>query len=77
MLSVDHRAAKAFTELRVSEDSGPAHESKPERSFSQSPELGPGRRLVRRLALLLVSYGGRLVRIGLPPRRSAGVGKGK
>lgn len=76
MLSADYRAAKALMEQRVSEGSGPAGESEPGRSFSPAPELSPRQRLVRRLALLLVSSGARLVQAGLPPRRPAGVGTG-
>lgn len=74
MLSADYRVAKALMELRVSESSGRAGALKRGRSFSQVPELGPGQRLVQRLALLLVSSGGRLVRVGLPPSPPAGVG---
>jgi hypothetical protein len=75
MLSADYRAAKALMELRVSESSDGAGASKRGRPFPRVPELGPGHRLVRRLALLLVSSGGWLVRAGLPPRRPAGVGR--
>jgi len=74
MLSADYRAAKALMELRVSEGSGPVDESEPGRSFSPTPELSPRQRLVRRLALLLVSSGARLVQAGLPPRRPADLG---
>lgn len=71
MVSADSREAKALTEL---EESGAVHESKPGQFSSQAPELGPGNRLVRRLALLLVSSGGRLVKAGLPPHRPDGEG---
>jgi hypothetical protein len=76
MLSADYRAAKALMELRVSECSDRAGASKRGRSFSRVPEPGPGHRLVRRLALLMVSSGGWLVRAGLPPREPARVGEG-
>ena len=72
MLSADDRAAKALMELRVAEVADRAQEPKPERSSSHAPGLSPGQRLVRRLALLLVSSGGRLVQAGLPPRHPAG-----
>lgn len=76
MLSADYRAAKALMELRTPGGQGQTGELKPEQAFSRAPELGPGQRLVRRLALLLVSTGGRLVQAGLPPRQPAGVGTG-
>jgi hypothetical protein len=71
MLSADYLAATALIELRLSQVPARVGAAKPRRSFSQAPELGPGHRLVRRLALLLVSSGGRLVQAGLPPRRPA------
>lgn len=77
MLIADSRAVKTLIEAQEEEVPGRAGESKPEQSSSQAPDLGPGHRLVRRLALLLVSSGARLVQAGLPPRRSTGVGTGK
>jgi hypothetical protein len=75
MLSADYRAAKALMELRLTDGSDRAYDPKAGRSFSKAPELGPGYRLLRRLAVMLVSLGGRLVRAGLPPYRPAGVEK--
>jgi hypothetical protein len=67
MLSADHRAARALMEARLGEVQDQ------ESGLGQGPRTAPGRqagpgwRLLRRLAMLLVALGGRLVRYGLPP----------
>ena len=73
MLSADYRAAKAVMEARLGEVQDQAREVGQEYLAAQARQTGPGQRLLRRLALLLVAVGGRLVRYGLPPYRPAGV----
>lgn len=68
MLSADYRAAKALMELRLAEASSPDRERNAGQGHLGAPGLDPGQRLVRKLALALVSSGGRLVGAGLPPR---------
>jgi hypothetical protein len=74
MLSADHRAARAVMEARL----GEAQDQ--ERGLGQGPrsapgrQAGPGWRLLRWLAMMLVALGGRLVRYGLPPYRPVAAG---
>jgi hypothetical protein len=71
MLSADYRAAKAFMEMRAVDRSNQGSEPKLQGVSLRAPGLGRGHRLLQRLALLLVSSGGRLVQAGLPPHRPA------
>lgn len=67
MLSADLRAARALMEIRVADASGRTNRLESGRLPFRAPSQRPGHWLVRRLALLLVSSGGKLVRLGLPP----------
>jgi hypothetical protein len=69
MLSADYRAARAVMEARLGEVQDHAGEAGPGYAAEQAHLAGAGQRLQRRLALALVSVGGRLVRYGLPPYR--------
>lgn len=72
MLSADLRAARALMEMRVAEASGGASRLESGPLSFRAPSQRPGHRLMRRLALFLVSCGGKLVRLGLPPYRPTG-----
>ena len=74
MLSADYRAAKALMEMRVAEGSVQFHEPGPGRLSLRAPDADLGQRMLRKLALVLVSSGGRLVLAGLPPRHPSSVG---
>jgi hypothetical protein len=74
MLSADYRAAKALMEMRLAEGSGQVYEPEPKELSQRVPEAGLAHRLVRKLALVLVSSGGRLVYAGLPPRHPSSLG---
>lgn len=67
MLSADYRAAKALMEARVEKAAGQDWDIGQGQLAPQAPLPQPMQRLLRRLALLLVAAGGRLVRYGLPP----------
>jgi hypothetical protein len=69
MLSADYRAARAVMEARLGEVQDHAGEAGPGYAAERAHLAGAGQRLQRRLALALVSVGGRLVRYGLPPYR--------
>ncbi|MGD9147491.1 MAG: hypothetical protein PVG56_11240 [Anaerolineae bacterium] len=69
MLSADYRAARAVMEARLAEAQDQAGEVGQGYPAAVARQTGPAQRLLRRLALLLVAVGGRLVRAGLPPYR--------
>jgi hypothetical protein len=73
MLSADYRAAKAVMEARVEEATGRAVDVGHVQLPSQPALPDLAHRVLRRLALLLVATGGRLVSYALPPYRPAGV----
>lgn len=72
MLSADYRAAKALMEVRMRETTGRVRDTEQVQLSSQAALPDPVQRLLRRLALLLVATGGRLVSYGLPPYQPAG-----
>lgn len=76
MLSADHRAARALMEARLGEVQDQESVKGAGQGTRTAPgrQAGPGWRLVRRLAMLLVTLGGRLVRYGLPPYRPVAAG---
>ena len=76
MLSADHRAAKALMEARLGEVQDQERVSEVGQGPRTAPErqAGPGWRFLRRLAMLLVALGGRLVGYGLPPYRPVAAG---
>jgi hypothetical protein len=75
MLSADYRAAKAVMEARVEEAIGQTWDVGNRQLSSQVPLPQPVHRMLRRLALLLVAVGGRLVGYGLPPYRPVELGR--
>lgn len=72
MLSADYRAAKALMEVRMKEATARSRGAEHVQLSSRAALPDPAQRLLRRLALLLVATGGRLVSYGLPPHRPAG-----
>jgi hypothetical protein len=66
MLTADDGAAKPVMEARVKEAAGQDWDAGLGQPSSQAPLPPPRHRLLRRLALLLVAVGGRLVGYGLP-----------
>lgn len=67
MLSADYRAARAVMEARLAEAQDQAGATGQGYPAEMARQTGAAQRLLRRLALLLVAVGGRLVRAGLPP----------
>jgi hypothetical protein len=67
MLSADHRAARAVMKARLAEAQDQGREVGRGYPAAMARQTGPSQRLRHWLALLLVTVGGRLVRVGLPP----------
>jgi hypothetical protein len=77
MSNEDLRYARQQMEMRVADEHRQAEGRRLQKlaSASQSSAtVAIGDRLLRRAALVLVSVGGRLVRLGLPPYRPPAVG---